>query len=166
MFVCPVLGLTPRAPGVEFCNCSRQSITIFLCQVFSVIHPRCSCANFLGHPSRSSCANFLGHPSRCSCANFLGHPSRSSCANFLGHPSRSSCAKFSRPSITIFLCQFFSAIRHDFLVPNFLGHPSQCAFHSLASKGHKPVMYHEIPDLHLLAKITTEIILKTASYVM
>ena len=77
MFVCPVLGL----------NCSRQSITVFLCQF-----PRPSITTFLCQFSRPSITiflcNFLGNPSRCSCCNFLGNPSRCSC--FHGNSSRCS----------------------------------------------------------------------------
>ena len=150
MFVCPVLGLTPRALGVEFCNCSRQSITIslcqfslpsittFLCQSFSAIHHDVLVPNSLG----PSITIFLCQFSRQSRHNLLV-PIFSVVhhdvlvANLLGNPSRCSCCQFSRQSVTMFLCQFsrpldllvpiFSAIRHDVLVPIFSAIRHRCS---------------------------------------
>ena len=123
------LDWRPAAPGVEFCNCSRQSITMFLYQ-FS----RPSITMFLCQFSRPCITIFLCQFSRPYITIFLCQFSPPSIAVFLCQFSRPSItiflSQFSGPSITIFLCQFswpsinllvpiFSAIRHDVLVPIF-----------------------------------------------
>ena len=104
--MCPVLGLTHRAPRRRILQLFSAMHHDLLVPIFSAIHHDLL-VQFLGNPSRSSRANFLGNPSRSSCANFLGHPSRCSCANSFTMLFRFLCS---------LLVPIFSAIRHDALV--------------------------------------------------
>ena len=99
MFVCPVLGLTPQAPAVEFCNCSRPSITIFLCR-FS----RPSITIFLCRSSRPSIMIFLCRFSRPSIMFFLCQFSRESFTMLLFSRQSFTMLLFSRQSFTMLLC--------------------------------------------------------------